>query len=299
MQAGTQKINKTKTMKEKLLISFSGGRTSAYMTYWLLNEWEKRKNYEIIVTFANTGKEAEETLFFVDECANEWGIEIIWLEAKFKDENGITYSDKGWKVNHKVVNYETASRNGEPFEEMISILGIPRTDEPFCSRQLKTAPIESYLKSIRWKNYYRAIGIRFDELNRLDKNRIKKKFIYPFADIYPVTKSMVSQWWGKQDFDLKVHPDEGNCDNCWKKDFPRLARNMQRNPKSFEWWAKMENEYGHFNPRNNTLKPPFNFYRNNKSTIDIRRMSELSQAELKQITMFDPLDGCSESCEAF
>lgn len=291
--------NFNKYKMNKLLISFSGGRTSAYMTWWLLNKWDDKDNWEKIVVFANTGKESEGTLFFVDECANEWNINIIWVESKCKDDNGISFSEKGWKVNHKIVNYETASRNGEPFEEMISVLGIPRTDEPFCSKQLKTAAIESYLKSIGWNDYYRAIGIRYDELNRIDKNRKDKKFIYPFAEIYPITKSMVSQWWLKQSFDLNIHPDEGNCDNCWKKDFPRLVRNMIRNPKSYEWWIEMEQKYGHFNPRNNTLKPPFNFYRNNKSTIDIKKMVEMSQAELKQSTMFDALDGCSESCEAF
>jgi hypothetical protein len=284
---------------KKLLISFSGGRTSGYMLWYLFNEWKERDQWEKIVVFANTGKEAEGTLFFVDECSQEWGIPIIWVEAKCKDQNGKPFSGKGWSVQHKIVDFDSASRNGEPFEEMISVLGIPRTDEPFCSKQLKTTAIESYLKSIGWKDYYRAIGIRFDELNRIDGNRTQKKFIYPLAEINPVTKSMVSEWWGNQDFDLNIHPDEGNCDNCWKKDFPRLARNMIRNPKSFDWWTEMEYKYGYFNPRNNTLNPPFNFYRNNKSTVDILKMAQMSQAELKQLTMFDPLDGCSESCEAF
>lgn len=286
-------------MKNKLQISFSGGRTSAYMLWYLFNEWKDRDQWEKVVVFANTGKEAEGTLLFVDECSQEWNIPIVWLEAKCKDENGNPLSEKGWKVSHKIVTYETASRNGEPFEEMISVLGIPRTDEPFCSRQLKAAAMESYMRSIGWQDYHRAIGIRIDEPKRLSSRKEKNNFIYPFAEIFPATKRMVSEWWQKQPFDLNIHPDEGNCVNCWKKDFPRLARNMVRNPKSFEWWAEMEKKYGFFNPRNNSLKPPFNFFRNNKSTIDIRQMAEMSQAELKQITMFDPLDGCQESCEAF
>lgn len=286
-------------MKKRLSISFSGGRTSAYMLWFLFHQWEQRDEWEKIVTFANTGLEAEETLFFVDECSQEWNIPIVWVEAKCKDENGNLFSEKGWSVSHKIVNYETASRKGEPFEEMISILGIPRTQEPHCTRQLKVYPMQSYLKSIGWNDHHTAIGIRFDELRRISQTREKQKLIYPLAEIYPVTKSMVSEWWKKQSFDLRTHPDEGNCVNCWKKDFPRLARNMTRNPKSFEWWTEMENKYGHFNPRNNSLKPPFNFYRNNKSTIDIKKMAEMSQAELKQISMFDPIDGCQESCEVY
>lgn len=286
-------------MKKKLSISFSGGRTSAYMLWYLFNEWKERDEWDKVVTFANTGLEAEGTLFFVDECSQEWNIPITWVEAKCKDENGNNFSQKGWKVSHKIVNFETASRNGEPFEEMISILGIPRSQEPYCSRQLKVYAMQSYLKSIGWNDYYTAIGIRFDESRRLSSSSVQQKIIYPFAEIFPVTKCMVSEWWQKQPFNLEIHPDEGNCVNCWKKDFPRLARNMLRNPKSFEWWTEMENKYGHFNPRNVRLKPPFNFFRNNKSTVDIKKMAEMSQAELKQLSMFDPLDGCQESCEAF
>jgi 3'-phosphoadenosine 5'-phosphosulfate sulfotransferase (PAPS reductase)/FAD synthetase len=133
---------------DKLLISFSGGRTSAYMTWYLFNEWPERDNWDKIVVFANTGKEAEGTLFFIDECAQEWGIPIVWVEASRIDSEGIPLSKKGYKVGHKIVTYETASRNGEPFEEMISMLGVPASGAPFCSNQLKTFPINSYMKSI-------------------------------------------------------------------------------------------------------------------------------------------------------
>lgn len=276
----------------KLLISFSGGRTSAYMLWWLYNEWHDRDNWQKIVVFANTGKEVEGTLFFVDECSQEWGIPIVWVES-ISSEKG-----KGWAVSHKEVIYETASRNGEPFELMISKLGIPRQDEPFCSKQLKTLAIESYLKSIGWNDYYRAIGIRVDE-NRIVDDYKQKKYIYPLVHLNPVNKRQISEWWMKQHFDLNIHPDDGNCNNCWKKDFPRLVRNMVRNPKSFEWWSEMELKYSFYNPRNNTLNPPFNFYRGNKSVLDIKKMAEMSQAELKQLSMFETLDGCNESCEAF
>jgi hypothetical protein len=282
-------------MKKKLIISFSGGRTSAYMLWWLLNEWDDRHNWEIIVVFANTGKEVEGTLFFVDECSQEWGVEIIWVEAKCKDENGVPFSEKGWSVKHRVVTYETASRNGEPFEEMISVLGIPSGNAPFCSKQLKRAAIESYASSIRWDDYKVAVGIRFDEDRPLDRERC----LYPFIDIFPTIKRDVIIWFNKQPFNLEIHPDDGNCDNCYKKGETILVRNMVRKPDSFLWWEKMTTKYGYLNPRNVDLEPPFNFFRGNKGVVDIRELAKMSQAELKQLSMFDEVDPCNESCEVY
>lgn len=160
-------------LKKQLLISFSGGRTSAYMTKWCLDNLGDR--YEMIVVFANTGKEVEGTLEFVLQCSENWNTPIIWVEATHKDASGVWYSKKGWKVKHKVVTFETASREGEPFEEMISIAGIPTTKAPFCSDQLKRKAIESYMKSIGWKKYYKAIGIRVDEIDRVNPKYKEKE----------------------------------------------------------------------------------------------------------------------------
>lgn len=281
-------------MKQKLIISFSGGRTSAYMTWWLMNVWEDRGNWEIIIVFANTGKEVEGTLFFVDECAAEWGLDIIWIEG-YPSEKG-----KGWGVKAKVVTYETASRKGEPFEAMIARLGIPSTDAPFCSPQLKREAIRSYARSIGWgSNYTVAVGMRVDEPKRVKRKSKKQKLLYPLVDLIPTNKKQVNEWWEQQSFNLNIHVDDGNCDGCWKKSFPTLTRIMQRTPNTFDWWEKMTEKYKGSNPRHNEEKLPQNFYRGNKSVSDIKEMAKLSQEEIRQKTLFDTLDGCSESCEAF
>jgi 3'-phosphoadenosine 5'-phosphosulfate sulfotransferase (PAPS reductase)/FAD synthetase len=294
--------NRNTIMKKKLIISFSGGRASAYMLWWLMNEWSDRHNWEIIVVFANTGKEVEGTLFFVDECSQEWNIPIVWVEAKCKDEKGMPFSEKGWSVQHRIVTYETASRKGEPFEEMISVLGIPSSEVPFCSKQLKKFAIQSYARSLGWEDYHVTIGLRLDEISkRANKNWKEEKIMYPLVEFNPVNKRQVINWWTKQSFNLDIHPDEGNCDNCWKKDDLTLVRNMQRNPLSFQWWEDMTNEYGRLNPRETDLLPPFNFFRGNKSVSDIRELARLSDKELKQITLFTDTEEskCGESCEAF
>lgn len=63
-------------------ISFSGGRTSAYML-WRVLQSNGGLPDEAIVCFANTGKEDEATLRFVRDCAEHWQVSITWLEYRY------------------------------------------------------------------------------------------------------------------------------------------------------------------------------------------------------------------------
>jgi len=111
-------------MKDKLLVSFSGGETSGYMLWWILKNWSSK--YEIKVVFANTGQENEETLLFVQKCSEYFNIEVIWVEAVVNPENR-----KG--TTHKVVNLEwcTQSENIKHAYDVLNYKQKPRklTDE--------------------------------------------------------------------------------------------------------------------------------------------------------------------------
>lgn len=289
--------------KKRLLISFSGGRTSAYMMWWITHEWIHRHNFDIKIVFANTGKEVEGTLQFVQKCADNWGLDIVWVEASHRDKNGNPYSKKGWTVKHNIVDFETASRNGEPFKEMCSVLGIPSTNAPFCSDQLKRKVIESYLKSEGWKanSFYKAIGIRSDEVDRVNQYYRRKKILYVLVSENPKTKLEIEVWFSSNTFNLEIHPDDGNCDNCWKKNLLDLCRNARRRPESFDWWQEVTDEFGQkaMRPAQEGMEPPFNFFRGNLSANDIVRISQYDDEKIKKIAKAHKLDGCGESCEAY
>lgn len=126
--------NKTAPM---LIISFSGGRTSGYMAKWCLDNLADK--YSLIFIFMNTGAEDQRTLDFVNKCDIEFGLNLIWLEADIKHGERVG-------TKYKVVDFASASRECEPFYEMIKKYGIPNKSYPHCNRELKLAPFEAWMK---------------------------------------------------------------------------------------------------------------------------------------------------------
>lgn len=83
-------------MKENLLVSFSGGETSAYMAQWLWLNCQDRFN--MVFVFANTSHENYETIQFIRRCADYFDIKIHCVEAVV--HHGIRKAN-----THKVVNF--------------------------------------------------------------------------------------------------------------------------------------------------------------------------------------------------
>lgn len=282
--------------KETLFVSFSGGRTSAYMCWWLLNH--KADDYEFIFVFANTGQEHEKTLDFVNECDKRFGLNLVWLEAviDMRPNKGTT---------HKIVTYDSASRNGEPFAAMIQKYGIPNTDWPHCNRELKIVTINSYMRSLGFKvSTPRAIGIRSDEADRMNFDAVKKgEIIYPLIKWHPITKEEIRHWWAGQSFDLEVPEHLGNCVTCWKKSNRKLMTIARQEPERFEFFRSQE-RYGNITPRKDEFRV---FFRGHNTVDDIFEMAKSDFKEFYddmpelQLRLLDPIDftnGCEESCEA-
>jgi 3'-phosphoadenosine 5'-phosphosulfate sulfotransferase (PAPS reductase)/FAD synthetase len=264
--------------KDNLLISFSGGKTSAYMTHHILNNLTDK--YNCLVCFANTGQEDERSLEFVRDCDLFLGFNTVWLEAVVNNGKVGT--------THKITNFINACREGEPFESVIQKYGIPNRDFPHCTRELKIRPIHSFAKMyFDGQDYITAIGIRADEVDRIQKG----KFIYPLIKM-GVTKQDVNDYWDRMYFTLRLPEHRGNCITCWKKSFKKLK--MLADEGEGKWVQEMEQKYNGFIPESQKAgrKLPVNFFREHKNWDDIKNMkSKEAKSEIP--------NGCSESCEAF
>lgn len=277
-----------KFTRNKILVSFSGGRTSGYMTHKILQQLPS--HVEARVVFANTGQEDNRTLDFVKNCQEVFGWDIYWVEAEVRPEKG-----KG--TEHKVVDYYSASRNGEPFEQVISKYGIPNQSMPHCTRELKLQPIKSLVRSWGWKSkeYLSAVGIRADEIDRMSAYAEKEGLIYPLVS-WGIKKPDVLSWWQKQNFDLYLPEHRGNCTWCWKKSFKKLVQVYREDPSIFDFPKKMEEVHGMKGALAKKSGKEQVFFRGNRSADDIIEMA-LSD----HIGYEDPnyTEECAESCEVF
>ena len=214
-------------------ISFSGGRTSAYMLWRILQSWDGKLPDDVVVCFANTGKEMEETLRFVKRCEEEWNVPIVWLEFRDNEEK------------FAVVNFETASRDGEPFEALVKKRNyLPNPVTRFCTVELKIRAIGKYLKSIGFDGnteQMAIIGIRADEQRRLHKIGFDR---CPLASA-GITASDVGAFFATNSFDLEL-PNingktmHGNCDLCFLKGAAQIQSLIAENPERAKWWMGIE-----------------------------------------------------------
>lgn len=296
--------------KKKLLVSFSGGRTSAYMTKWLLEN--KRDEYDMVVVFANTGREREETLQFVHDCDVNWGFKTVWIETVMREY--------GVGASFTVVDFKTANRSGDPFESVIAKFGIPNMVGPFCTRELKRNPINAYVKSLGWKpnKYETAIGFRTDEPKRFENPKKKKaaklkRHVYPLVDWIPTDKEAINSFFEAQSFNLKLKSHEGNCDLCWKKGDRKLTAIVGMCPSVADWWLKMEKKYENIhlpNRNNEKMIPPYRFYHEKKSVEYYKKLAaelfdksgvdkEILEQALVNGYNPDQVNPCEESCEVY
>ena len=233
------------------IISFSGGRTSAYMLWRILRAHGGTLPGDVVVCFANTGREIPATLDFVARCGQEWGVHIVWLEFRHSLVEGKTRRIR-WA---EIVSHNSASRNGEPFDMLLESKRIvPDRSRRFCSEQLKVLTIQRYLQSRGWRRWANIVGLRADESARIDdKMAYDAAHPGPFTSIFPLADAGVQEFeilklWrgGSFGFDLQLDHDGdgGNCDGCFLHSADRIARMFRKYPERMDWWPRTEARYG-------------------------------------------------------
>lgn len=260
------------------LISFSGGRTSAYMLHEILQAYDGALPPDFHIVFANTGKEREETLRFVHECSVRWSVRVIWIE----------YRDNA--AGFESVGYNSASRNGEPFQSLIDKKKrLPNWKERWCTDRLKVQPMTDFATSIGLVpgEYTEVIGLRYDEGHRIlrgmeNAEKRGRKCAWPLSRAR-VTKAAVMAFWREQPFDLGLEPWEGNCDLCFLKGRGIKKRIIRDDSVRASWWSDNESKHkgkqerGWFDKRDS--------------------IAGLLAEVARQPTLFDPVDDLEHDVE--
>lgn len=222
-------------------VSFSGGRTSGYMLWHILDANGGTLPPDVIPVFANTGKEREETLRFVYDCEAHWGVKVHWVEWRNTPEG------------FEEVGYNSASRAGEPFGALIAKKGMPPNWQArFCTEFLKVKAMTAFMASRGFApgSYSEVIGLRYDEglrvFKMLERNdRDGRLCVAPMSHA-KATERDVLTFWDAQPFDLALEPGEGNCDLCFLKGRGIRKELIRRRPASAQWWIDAEQSVNGF-----------------------------------------------------
>lgn len=240
-------------IEELTVISFSGGRTSGYLLWRVLQaNGGLPKNCRVV--FQNTGEEHEQTLEFVRDVGIKFGVDIYWLEYKYD------------APHFKIVNFETASRKGEPFDELCYRHDfLPNSLNRFCTQHLKVKTMSHYIKSLGVDEIQNWVGIRFDEKRRWDNvdgiqykkyktgefktdkhgqrmplNTIIVEEKYAPLRYARITEADVLHFWKNYDFNLKLDPKNSNCTLCFHKPKNFLINKIRSNPGMADRWIERE-----------------------------------------------------------
>jgi hypothetical protein len=200
------------------ILSISGGRTSGYMLWQILQAGGGTLGPDVHAVFADTGKEFPETYTFVAAMASQWGVEI----HRVARPGGFDLVIK----EHKF---------------------LPNPAMRFCTQQLKLEPMRNYMLAQGYTSWANIVGIRADEERRRARFRQREaerpdKHYHvelPLAE-GGVTRAEVMAFWASQPFDLGLPPYMSNCDLCFLKGTGLIRRIIRQRPGVEQWWIDHE-----------------------------------------------------------
>lgn len=284
-----------------IVCTVSAGYSSMMMAL-KMKEWYPNDN--IIYVFANTGREDERSLQFLKDCSEYYGLDIVYLEP-------VLNPTKGKGTTYKVVTWDEMDRTGWFFELGISIYGIPNKWNKWCTRDLKDHAVTKYCNDVFGrKNWCIAIGIRYDEIDRISENYKTNNIFYPLFD-NKIDSRQRNKFWSEQPIKLNIKAYEGNCTLCFEKSDRKRMTIALEYPEKVIWWDEMEKKYGTIKIEGKDAynamidsEGSVNFGRQNKS---IEWLVEQAKKPFRKATdeyiyendLFDAEDECGSSCQIF
>lgn len=276
------------------VVSFSGGRTSAYLVN-LMEEKRKKENWNVKYIFMDTGAEDEKTYEFIKKVVNHYGIDLICLKAEISSEENvgpvpvrIRLEECGWDLS--------------VWRQMLSAHSTPyNPGGAFCTDRMKTTIYRKFCnETFGPYNYHTWLGIRTDEPKRLKESKDRRKFGTRYlAEISDFEKTDILKWWEGMPFDLELEEWLGNCIFCIKKGINKVALAAKDRPEKAEEFWRMINESS---VRESKRKEPHQImYRGRNSLYTIQKIYE--DAERHELISAlkgqkrDASGSCSESCE--
>jgi hypothetical protein len=270
----------------KHVVSFSGGRTSAYLVH-LMEEKRKYEGWDVEYVFMDTGAEHPETYEFIKNIVNEWGVNLICLKAVINPTLGVG-------VNYEKVGLKDLKWDMSLMQQLAMKHGTPCFKAPDCTKLLKNQPFSKFCNETFGRgNYITWLGIRADEKRRL-KPRDGVKYL---AEIDWITKPEVVAWWSRQSFDLNIPEWLGNCVFCVKKDIKKVALAQKQEPELAISWMDTFSSDGVRQMKNEN---PQEMYRMNLTLPKIIEMYERdSEEDLSSLVKYQRVCGsrCEQSCE--
>lgn len=266
------------------VVSFSGGRTSAYLVY--LMEQRRKAGEDIHYVYMDTGAEHPKTYEFIRNIVKQWNIDLHCLRV-------IPDPGMGKASSYEELSVDDIGPDLIPWKRMLNKYGHPYVGGAFCTDRMKSVPFTKYCQERFGKgNYHTWLGIRADESNRLGD---APGFSY-LADISDFEKQDVLDWWEEQPFDLGIQEHLGNCVFCIKKSMQKVALATMDEPELATQFVDVLEKEIH------TGREPVMYRGNNTLKSLIALFSDVSRDELaSRMTSMRQYDtgSCSESCEAF
>ena len=222
------------------VINFSGGRSSGFMLHKILEAYQCELPEGIEVVFCNTGLEHKATYDFIQEFSEHYQVAINWLEY---DENN------DGKNTFKIVEYNSASRKGEPFSLINEKYDrLPNPIYRFCTGILKIQTCRKFLKSLGWIEWESCVGLRKDEPRRVHKFNSYVKYETGIFPMYEAghNQNDILEFWKNHSFDLALPLERNifsNCVACHLKGIDKIQEIAEKDPDQLTWWVNEEEKH--------------------------------------------------------